>query len=272
MCKGLVVVALIIVFVFIFTPAQAGFNTTPDTYVVRSYNYVLDGRPGILSLALSTNVYQDYLKKETLWDIQENRSHFLFYVNDPVQAPYIKTLADEIRARSADPDDQARIAANLVQHITYSPGNRTRFPYEVLYEGKGVCGEKSTLLAALLRELGFGSSIFYFLSLNHMTTGINCPVPYDFQGSGYCMIESTATSIITDETVVMDLNHTSWSNPEIIKVSDGNSLENAGNDYYDARSLIILKSEYKEAREAGETLSSKDYQRWYRLNTKYDLF
>jgi len=37
----------------------------------------------------------------------------------------------------------------------------------VLYEDKGVCGEKSLLLAYLLRELGYGVVLFEFKPENH---------------------------------------------------------------------------------------------------------
>ena len=271
MRKVLVIVACIVFCAVIITPVIAVFNTTPHRYITRSYDYVLDGRPGTISLALSTDVYLEYLKKDPYWDINDNTSYFLSYINDPAQQPYIKTLADEIREVTENPDDQVRIATNLVQHIAYNKGNNIRFPYEVLYENRGVCGGKSLLLAALLRELGFKSSVLYFLPVNHMTTGVGCPGPYDFQGSGYCMIETTVISIITDETAIRNTGENDWTIPDIMDVYEGHLLDRPDRDYYDARALIILKSENTEARKAGETLSSKDYERWYRLKAKYDL-
>ena len=267
--------AIVVIIIFcslMIMPVPADVTTSPDHYIIRSYNYVLDGRQGTLTLALSTEVYKKYLGMEPQYENRDNTSYFLSFVNDPAQAPYIRALADEIRVASADPDDQARIATNLVQHITYNKGNNTRYPYEVLYEGQGVCGEKSILLTALLRELGFRSSVMYFMPENHMTAGIGCEAPYEFQGTGYCMIESTVPSIITDETSFPDFNTAGWSSPEVTGVSEGRSFDTASHDYYDARAVILLKAENADAHKAGESLRTKDYVRWYLLKNKYDLF
>ncbi len=76
-------------------------------------------------------------------------------------------------------DDQAGIAISLVQKIPYDyekmyrcgwtcqgrtfvSGIPPRYPYQVLYDGRGVCGEKSSLLALLLKEFGFGVVLLEF--------------------------------------------------------------------------------------------------------------
>jgi hypothetical protein len=268
----LAIVALFVFLAVIITPVLADSDNSPGQYITRSYNYVLDGRQGTLSLALSTELHDNYLTKKPTWDISDNASYFLSYLNDPAQKQYVKTLADEIREETGNPDEQARIATSLVQHITYEKGTKYRYPYEVLYQGNGVCGEKSMLLAALLRELGFKSSVLYFVPENHMAAGIACQAPYDFKGSGYCIIEATHPYIITDETAFWTNSRTvDWSMPEVIGISEGRSLDSSENDYNDARELINLKLEIYAAREAGRTLSSEDYQRWYQIKNKYDL-
>ena len=57
MRKVLIIFACIVFCAVIITPVIAVFNNTPHRYITRSYDYVLDGRPGTLSLALSTDVY-----------------------------------------------------------------------------------------------------------------------------------------------------------------------------------------------------------------------
>jgi hypothetical protein len=250
--------------------AQSLYST--DTIITRTYDYTLDGRQGEVSLALSTGVYNDYLMEEPTWGNTDNESYFLAFINEPAQKPYIKTLADGIRKKTDDPDDQARIATNLVQHMVFESGSKYRFPYEVLYTGGGVCGEKSFLLASLLKELGFGSSILYFVPENHMTVGISCQVPYAFRHTGYCMIETTPRVIITDETTFHDAGITTWSSPEVFVVSEGLSLKSAGKDYSDARLMISLKSGLEDARRNGRNLSFNDYGDLYRLKNKYDIF
>lgn len=272
MRRVLVIVALVLFCAVIISPVLADSNDSSGQYITRSYDYVLDGRQGTLSLALSTELHDDYLTKKPTWDISDNASYFLSYLNDPTQNQYIKTLAYEIREETGNPDDQARIATSLVQHITYEKGTKYRYPYEVLYQSNGVCGEKSMLLAALFKELGFKSSVLYFVPENHMAAGISCPAPYDFKGSGYCIIEATHSYIITDETAFWtNSGQVDWSMPEVIGTSEGRSLDSSENDYNDARTLIHLKLEIYAAREAGRTLSSEDYQRWYQIKGKYDL-
>ena len=59
---------------------------------------------------------------------------------------------------SKSKDEQLRIAVSLVQNIPYDwdnyyTGELGKYPYEVLYQNKGVCGEKSQLIIFLLREV-----------------------------------------------------------------------------------------------------------------------
>ncbi|MFA4877741.1 MAG: transglutaminase domain-containing protein [Methanoregula sp.] len=268
----LVIVVLFVFLTIIITPVLAESDNLPGQAITRSYDYVLDGRPGTLPLALSTDLHDDYLTKKPTWDISDNASYFLSYLNDPAQKQYIKKLADEIRDETGNPDDQARIATSLVQHITYEKGTKYRYPYEVLYQGNGVCGEKSLLLSALLRELGFKSSVLYFVPENHMAAGIACKAPYDFKESGYCIIEATHPYIISDETAFWTNSRTAeWSMPEVIGTSEGRFLDSSEKDYNDARELISLKLEIYAAREAGRSISSEDYQRWYQIKDKYNL-
>jgi hypothetical protein len=170
--------------------------------VTRHYDYFLDGRQGTLPLDLSTKLYGEYLDKKSR-GTSDNASYFQNFLDNPDEKPYVNTLANEIRVETGDPDDQARIAISLVQHIPFLRGSPTRYPYEVLYEGSGVCQEKSILLAALLRELGFKSSLMYFVRENHMAVGISRPEAYDFLDSGYCLVEATNIVIITDNTSYM---------------------------------------------------------------------
>jgi hypothetical protein len=256
-------------------PAAPDAETSPaistDSYITRTYAYYLDGRSGSLPLALSTELYADYLEKSPSWDTRDNASYFLSFTNDPAQAPYVATLADEIQEETPEPDDQARIAANMVQHLTYQKEHKYRYPYEVLYEENGVCGEKAMLLAALLKDLGFQSAVLYFIPENHMTAAIGCPAPYDYLDTGYCFIEATRPRIITDESSTFAGIGQLGSLPEVIPVSNGRTLGTADADHYDARDWIALNEKIAETKETGGYLSTNDRERWYKLNAKYDL-
>ena len=68
------------------------------------------------------------------------------------------------------------------------------YPYEVLYDNKGVCQDKSYLAYVLLKEMGYGVSLFLFPDPadNHMAIGVKCPVEYSNYDSGYCFLETTS--------------------------------------------------------------------------------
>ncbi len=157
-------------------------------------------------------------------------------INEEVQREMILPLVKRIQNLAPDNKiQQARIAINIVQNIPYGFSEKTlffvgqeinysRYPYEVLNENQGICGEKSTLLSFLLKELGYGVSIFYFAEENHEAVGIKCPVDRSFYGSGYCFIETDGPSIITDSSIVFEGGIRLESTPEVILISKGISL------------------------------------------------
>ncbi len=98
-------------------------------------------------------------------------------------------------------DDQlVQFTMALVQYIPYDQaklsvnGNRNTnpyYPYETLYLDRGVCSDKSFLAVSLLRKLGYGAAILDFPDINHSAVGIQCPIKYSINGSGYCYVETT---------------------------------------------------------------------------------
>jgi len=83
------------------------------------------------------------------------------------------------------PYDQAKAAANPAVN------NNPYFPYETLYLDKGVCSDKTFLAVILLRKLGYGAAILDFPERNHTALGVQCPVEYSINNSGYCYGETT---------------------------------------------------------------------------------
>ncbi len=247
------------------TPAALPSGTKEHTFA-----YVLNGVKDTVSIPMSESVYADYAKKsdpgyKPPYDAATNSSYYRAYMEDQEQQPAIADLARAIREKTPVADDQARIAVSLVQHIPYKEGGKQyRYPYEVLYKNQGVCGEKSMLLALLLKQLGFGSGVFYFLPEDHMAAGIKASSPYDFRNSGYAFIEATEPYIITDSATD---NLAQWkftSTMEITPVGTGKALESIAGDYEDARQWAGLEAKIKN-------LSPAENAAWKVLNTKYDL-
>jgi hypothetical protein len=234
-----------------------------------SFAYTLNSEKGTVSVPLSDSVYADYAKKpDPAWDghnARANSTYYLNYINDPEQQSAVAALAKAIEAKTSNKDDQARIAVSLVQHIPYKEGKgQYRYPYEVLYKNQGVCGEKSMLLALLLKDLGFGSAVFYFLPEDHMVTGIKALSPYDFRNSGYAFIEATEPYIITDSVTDNLAAYRFTSTMEVTPAGTGVALGSVANDAADAKEWALLAAK-------GKTLSAADYAAWKALDTKYDL-
>ncbi len=194
-------------------------------------------------------------------------------IDEPIEKNYLNALVDQIKLETNNNDDRARIAISLVQTIPYdmsiilkSEEVGYRYPYEVLYDHTGICGEKSRLLAYLLKELGYGVVLFVFEEENHMAVGIKCPTEYSFKGSEYCFVESTTPSIITDSRGsygFYGMDTRLESQPEIVKVSDGRGLDSVKQEYNDARDWRNLaETEY---------LDSYYYYLYEKLSKKYGI-
>ena len=189
-------------------------------------------------------------------------------LDNEIQKDYLDPLVDKIKAKSNDPDEQARIAIRMVQNIPYdwsaleSDNVEGRYPYEVLYDMEGVCMEKANLMVFLLRELGFGVAIFEYDLESHRAVGIKCS-SCDYKSSGYCFIESTVPTIPTDSEGDY-VGAGKLRNPsEIIYISEGNSLD-LSKECGDAQKWNSLMNK-------GEYLSAHDYNQWLELVEDYGI-
>ena len=145
--------------------------------------------------------------------------------------------------------------------------NSSRYPYEVLWDLKGVCEEKSELMAFLLKEFGYGVVLFYYPVENHEAVGIKCPLEHSLNGTGYCFIESTGLSIISDnERHYWDLGRLS-PDPEMFVISEGDTLSKNMEEYGDADTLTKF---IKIIEESGG-LNVFQHEKFVDLKEKYGL-
>ena len=177
------------------------------------------------------------------------RSDFkLKNIDEKEQRELLLPLVMKIQNLTLVKEDQMRIAVSLVQNIPYAESEKTfiirntlfnysRYPYEVLYDGAGICGEKSELLAFLFGEIGYEVVFFYHASENHESLGIKCPVKNSLSDTGYCFIETTGPSIITDDSIEYVGGIKLFSNPKISLISKGVSLGENLYEYRDANSM-----------------------------------
>jgi hypothetical protein len=175
-------------------------------------------------------------------------------INQEIQREFIMPLVTHINNLDLDEDDKARVAVSLVQNIPFGESNKTfifgnqevaysRYPYQVLYDNEGICGEKTELLSFLLRELGYGVSFFYYPDENHEALGIKCSIEKSFSNTGYCFVETTGPSIISDNEIIYSDIGQLYSVPELYFISEGLTFgENGFYEFRDANKLQRIRS------------------------------
>lgn len=175
-----------------------GKNYTMDEKLYESYYQSYNALPTALSTGTGMN-------KE--WYENQNEM-FVTPLNGDTT---IKDLAQKIRTlgeeKKLNENQIVEFISTFVQTIPYDQNKLDRrtsgmesitekitYPYEVLYDNTGVCQDKSYLAYALLKELGYGTSIFLFPNPedNHMAVGVKCPLEFSNYNSGYCFVETTS--------------------------------------------------------------------------------
>ena len=213
-------------------------------------------------------------------------------INDKKQKDFIKDFVDQINSLSDNEEDRVRRAVSVIQNIPYGDleENKERYAYQVLYDNKGICGEKSELLAMILKEMDYGVALITYgdtepsfialnspFSFNHQAVGIKCPMQYSYDNTGYCFIETSPVVIITDsegDYPMPSLAVCATSNPECIQklpdeytltiISDGNSCDGVSEEFEDAK-------EWNRIMNLGEVLNPSDYSKWEGLVAKYGM-
>ena len=239
---------------------QTGIKTITLDYILRGEEMTLD-----------FVVYEglaDYLSKlprsisHINGETPTKKDFKLKKLDDEEQRYLLLPLVTEIQNLVEDKKDQIRVAISIVQKIPFGDAGKTRkiggsevdyarYPYEVLYDEKGICSEKSELLAFILREMGYGAAFYYYPSENHEAIAVKCPKIHGLGRTRYCFIETTGPSIMTDNEIeyvgVGKLN----SEPELIVVSEGNSIGSGWYEYSDARRLNRIRSGFVIFKERG---------------------
>lgn len=238
------------------------YATDPTT---RSLPLTVKGRSGAVSVTLYGGLSRHLDAKRPAF-----YGNYLEYVNEPEQADAIRAIANALRSQYGSGDDAARAAISLVQEIPYDYAGMSarssdlRHPYEVLYDNTGVCSEKSVLLAALLKELGYGVALLSFDSQSHMAVGISCPSQYAYRGTGYAFVESTRPNIPTyAEGNYVGVGQLTTM-PGVISVAAGKSFASIGEEAADA-------NEYRSLLAMGTVLDPYHYSRWQAIVAKYDI-
>lgn len=262
------------------------YQTFPKNITLK---YVLRGEEKEIDFTVYEGIanYTSELPRDIFYkgDEEPSRRDFkLMNIDEREQRESLLHLVTKIQNIAKDKDDQVRIAVSLVQKIPFKLSdklgivrhnqtiNYSRYPYEVLYETQGVCGEKSELLAFLLREMGYGVVLFYHKPENHESLGIRCPIEYSLGNTGYCFVETSGPSIITNNELEYVGGVKLYSEPELILISEGDSLGEDLYEYKDALEMIKINNIIEERGSINffQTLKLKKLKKKYGLVDSYD--
>jgi hypothetical protein len=125
-------------------------------------------------------------------------------VADEHQSGLYDSLAGSLRRlrRELDlgRDEYAELIATYVQEMPYDTaaarqGVSTRYPIVTAVDGKGVCADRSLLMAGLLQHEGYRVVLMDFQPESHMAVGLKVDGG-GYRGTGYAFVESTGLSLV----------------------------------------------------------------------------
>jgi hypothetical protein len=246
------------------TTPNLNFKQSPKT---TSFSYLINGNRESISFTTYGGLADYFSEKSHSYYSDADKEVILPLLENDYQNDNLQPLIDAIRKKANSPDDQAKIAISLVQHIPYNwnkfygTSMDWYYPYETLHNNKGVCADKSLLLAYLLNKLGYDTVLFEFS--NHMAVGVKSSPNYDFYDTGYAFIETTRPTLITYIPDTYYGGFTISSNPHIIHLNGGEQVLDVSTEYRDA-------TEMKQLEAMGDVLDQSHYAEWLRISNYYD--
>lgn len=150
------------------------------------------------------SLYRYFLRqpKSTLMQSGWKSNFYNMFLNEKKDVPILMDVIS--KARGFFGDDKHITALSLIRFVQggleydYEKIKNDDwdmyYPYETLYHGKGVCSDKSILLAKLLILLGFRVVLFSHAKERHMTLGIQVPNgqgTFNLPEGSFAIIEST---------------------------------------------------------------------------------
>ena len=142
--------------------------------------------------------------------------YFKMFLKEVEEDDTISQIASDIeslgRGTKLDDDQIAELTIAFVQSIPYDFEKTKvaeplpRYPYETLYDNKGICSDKSFLAVSLIRELGYGVALLDYEYEEHIAPAIKCPKEYSSYNSGYCFAEVTELGFRIGEIPLTDID------------------------------------------------------------------
>jgi len=156
--------------------------------------------------------YSKELATQYCYDFNED-TYYQRYLDDKLNDALLQKIADDfsnLQNYGFNKNEIAEIVVRFVQEIPYNYNwEKTNvYPYSVIWEMKGVCLDKSVILAQILKDLGYETYIITGIAnyteskLNHALVGVTCnDSNVVYNNKKICLIESTSPSLINEHTI-----------------------------------------------------------------------
>lgn len=175
-------------------PVETGAKDVSYTWSYQGASYSFDAR-------LYASSYEYYRRQAKGIITGDEEASIDRYLKRPTEDKSIDQVTESLKGIAVnaglDSNQQAELIISFVQSLPYDEARaiidktHPRYPYETLYDGQGICSDKSLLAIVILREFSFGAAVFLFPDQAHMAPAIQCPASYDNFDSGYCIAEAT---------------------------------------------------------------------------------
>lgn len=187
--------------------------------IVRNYTFAFQDATVLLNGSVNASVYNGakngdkavIMNRESIDRRDWAPGYFRAIVNDYHQEAFYANLISSFRKirteRGLSDDEYLELMTAFVQSMEYDTAgardldNGNRFPVETFVDGKGVCGDKSMLLAGLLAREGYDVALFVFDPEKHMGVGVRSGTG-GYRNTSYVYIETTRLSyagVVPDE-------------------------------------------------------------------------
>lgn len=187
-----------------------------DAEYSRRFRWQLGFRRLNVELSIPVDIYK-YCVSRT------RTSDYRLYVADPVQGPFVNTVAEAIAAEVPGNSERDVVTGcvRFVQSIQYTPDRADtghevypKYPIETLVHQQGDCEDGTLLLCALLESMGYETAVVVLPEHHHMVAGITC------EWAGGASVTHGGTRFYTLETTTTD-----WDLGSLASRFQGSSVE-----------------------------------------------
>lgn len=139
--------------------------------------------------------------------------------------PFVTALGSRLRHLGAQlelsDDDRVDLMIRAVQAIPYGTLHRSTFmPVATVDGNRGVCADKSVLLAALLAHEGYDAGVWVFPTQAHAAVAVRGAGP-GLRGSTYTLVETTRLTYVGEIDYTLRAAGPVCETPQLIAFGDG---------------------------------------------------